>query len=394
MPSVDQLASALEGLSASSFSDDRERVRARDLLFNALRSVQSPWDVAWDHTWVSPAVSATTRTLIELGAFQKWAEQGAQPITSAQLAELVGADPALVLRLLRVLAGQRLVLQVDADTFAATPWSRKLAEDAFPGIYGHFYSDMVCPTLNFMPDRLRQTGYRNPTSIDDCAFTHWPGSEGKRLFEWAAERPAFTADLNKAMVSHSANNLSQWTDIYPTSSIVAAAKPGRALVVDIGGGQGHDMEKFAKAHPDATPEGSLVLHDLEGILAEVKVGTPAIAVQPHDFFTPEPVRGARAYFIHNVLHDWPDAKAAEILANIRPAMEPGYSRVLIHESLVTELHPPARISISDVHMLACFGAAERSEAQWRRLVADAGLRVVKIWRPEGSAESVIEAEVA
>lgn len=75
-------------------------------------------------------------------------------------------------------------------------------------------------------------------------------------------------------------------------------------------------------------------------------------------------------------------------------MEKGYSRLLLHESLVTSEKPLARVTVSDIHMMMCFSSAERSEKEWAALVASAGLKLVKIWRPVQSVESIIEAELA
>lgn len=96
MASADQLAANLEGLGAASFANEAERVRARDTLFEALRRVQSPWDVAWEHNWVNGSTSAAIKTLIDAGVFAKWAEAGWHPITCPQLADLTGAETQLL----------------------------------------------------------------------------------------------------------------------------------------------------------------------------------------------------------------------------------------------------------------------------------------------------------
>jgi hypothetical protein len=49
MTSADQLIVSLEGINANSFANEAERIRARDAVFEALRRIQSPWDIAWDH---------------------------------------------------------------------------------------------------------------------------------------------------------------------------------------------------------------------------------------------------------------------------------------------------------------------------------------------------------
>jgi hypothetical protein len=304
--------------------------------------------------------------------------------------------------MMRAIAGQHLVTEVAQDTYERTPWAKALAEDAsFPGMYGGFYHELNNPMFRTLPFYLKKTGFKNPTNVNDCNFQFWRG-EGANMFHYVGTNPLLTSDFNDAMECHSKYNLTPWVDIYPTDTAITAAKERPAnntpLVVDIGGGKGHDLKKFLARHPEL-PAGSLVLEDLPDILKGVPEDlsdAAAIAVQPHDFFTPQPAgaQGARIYFMHNVLHDWPDETARQILRTLAPAMEKGYSRLLIHESLVSSEKPLSRVTVSDITMMACLAAAERSEKQWRELIASAGMRVVKIWRPVQSVESIIEAELA
>lgn len=302
---------------------------------------------------------------------------------------------------MRAISGQCLVTEVGPDTYARTPWAQALADDpSFAGMYGGFYHELNNPMFRTLPAYLKETGFQNPTDVNNCNFQFWRG-EGANMFQYVGTNPKLTSDFNNAMECHSKYNLTPWVDIYPTDTVMEAAKAGRPLVVDMGGGKGHDLEKFLIRHQDNNnnlPPGSLVLQDLPDILKDVTIpqgGSEAITVQPHDFFTAQPdsARGARVYLMHNVLHDWPDATARQILQTLAPAMERGYSRLLIHESLVSSERPLSRVTVSDLTMMACLAAAERSEEQWRALVASAGMRVVRIWRPVQSVESIIEVEV-
>lgn len=189
-------------------------------------------------------------------------------------------------------------------------------------------------------------------------------------------------------------NLTPWPEVYPTDNILIAGKnkPDRALVVDIGGSKGHDLKTFYLYHPDI-PDGSLILQDLPEVVKDLKL-SKAISPQEYDFFTEQPVKGAAAYFIHNVLHDWNDEKATSILKTVANSMEKCYSRLLIHGSIISAVKPLARVTTSDITMMACLSVQERDEGEWRRLIENAGLKVVKIWRPARSVESIIETEVA
>jgi len=294
---------------------------------------------------------------------------------------------------MRQIAGQCLVTEVAEDTYLPTAFAQALASDlALPSCYGSFSQDLQQPCLANFPAFAAESGYQNPSDVNNCSFQHWKGS-GANQFAYIGGNPVLSKHFNDAMECHSRYNLTAWVEVYPTDSIVADQKDGRALVVDIGGGKGHDLEKFRAKH-SAVPAGSLILHDLPATLDGVTPTKPACVVYPHDFFQPEPVTGAKVYFMHNVLHDWPDDAASSILKNVVGAMEKGYSKLLIHESLVSARKPLARVTTSDIVMMAVVAAKERTEAEWRDLITGAGLSVVKIWRPAEAVESVIEAELA
>lgn len=104
--------------------------------------------------------------------------------------------------------------------------------------------------------------------------------------------------------------------------------------------------------------------------------------------------GARAYYLHNILHDWPNDKATLILENIVKAMTPGYSKVLLHEIVVATNNAHSQTTTSDLTMMMAFSAVERTEQMWIDLLATAGLKTVKIWGSPAAMESVIEAELA
>uniref|UniRef100_A0A0D2YHH5 O-methyltransferase C-terminal domain-containing protein n=1 Tax=Fusarium oxysporum (strain Fo5176) TaxID=660025 RepID=A0A0D2YHH5_FUSOF len=361
MASADNLIQALEGLDASSFANEAERVRALDALTLSVSRVQKPWDTVWQHCWVNPATTACAKSLIDAGVFTKWIDAGGGERTCDELAELTSTEPILI--------RQNLVIETAEDTYKPTPWVHALTADpALANVYGG-----------------------NPTDPNDCNWQFMKGRQ-ENLFQSLGADPVAAREFNDAMESHSKYNLTPWPEVYPTESLITGAKFDRALVVDVGGSKGHDLTKFHLRHSDI-PEGSLVLQDLPDILKELTI-PDTIAVCPHDFFTPQPVKGARAYFMHNVLHDWEDKQACQILKHLADAMEAGYSRLLIHESLVSSAKPLARVTTSDITMMACLAAKERTELEWIKLVESAGLRVLKIWRPLESVESIIEAELS
>lgn len=232
-------------------------------------------------------------------------------------------------------------------------------------------------------------GFKNPTSLTQG---NWQRVHGKdsTFFGFVSSDPTRNQHFADAMDCHSRGNFTSWVDLYDTNEIVKSPRDG-PLVVDMGGSKGHDIEKFLQKHPDISKD-RLFLQDLPEVLAQFSIH-PGITPYPHDFFTPQPLKGSRVYYFHIVLHDWPDEKAHHILANVRDAMEPGYSKILVHEVLVSDHKPSLTVTTLDITMMSLFSTLERSEAQWRKLVDSVeGLKITKIWKARQAVESLIEIE--
>lgn len=78
----------------------------------------------------------------------------------------------------------------------------------------------------------------------------------------------------------------------------------------------------------------------------------------------------------------------------RPALTPGYSRLLVHDHVVPEARAHPHATAYDLTMMVKVAGEERSEATWRRLLEASGYRVIRVWRSALAAQSIIEAEVA
>lgn len=89
--------------------------------------------------------------------------------------------------------------------------------------------------------------------------------------------------------------------------------------------------------------------------------------------------GARAYYLRNILHDWPDNKCIEILQSIKAGMT-SESKILIDEMVLPERGAPWRATQLDMAMSSCFAAVERSRAAWEDLLDKAGLKIMKVCR--------------
>lgn len=189
-------------------------------------------------------------------------------------------------------------------------------------------------------------------------------------------------------------NAPQWFQVYPAKEQLAngmnAGNDG-ALVVDVGGGFGHEIAKFKEANPDVP--GRLILQDLQVTFNNLESKPEGIELMPYDFFTEQPVKGARAYFFRNIMHDWSDKKCAAILSNTVKAMDPVHSRILIDDYVLPDTGADMRAASMDFLMMLFASGMERTKHQWQQLLESVNLEIVKIWTHEAGVESIIEAKV-
>ncbi|OJK02617.1 hypothetical protein ASPACDRAFT_50168 [Aspergillus aculeatus ATCC 16872] len=394
------LAQKIELLSNAFTSGQADaRLQLMEAADALLAAVETPRETIFRYCWRNTTGFAVIETAIDLGIFP-YLSNNDRPMSVAELATATGADIVL-------LRGQRIMKQLNAihavtetgkDEYTSNNFSRTLAytryADAFPMI-----TRATGRAITAIPEFLRKTSYRDPANGLDCPFQLGYNTQAA-FFEFVGQHPVLSAQFNNLMSIYHQGRAS-WMDpgFYPVEQRLlvdtTTTDPADSiLLVDVGGGKGHDLAEFRAKWPSSP--GRLILQDQPAVLAEV-VGSQlheSIECMPHDFFTEQPCKGARAYFLHSVLHDWPDAICQKILAPLRAAMTPGYSRLLINENVIPDRGAQWQATGLDFVMLADFAGAERTESQWTRLLHEAGFRILRIWAADRWSESLIECEVA
>lgn len=104
--------------------------------------------------------------------------------------------------------------------------------------------------------------------------------------------------------------------------------------------------------------------------------------------------GADVYMMRYVLHGYDDKSAAQILANVRRAMDPESRLLLIEVVLPNQISRAdpelEKLLMSDLNMLAVTGGGERSENEWKSLLEAAGLELVRLVPMAGQTTGIIE----
>lgn len=243
--------------------------------------------------------------------------------------------------------------------------------------------------LSQLPAYFQEKGWQNPNNVLDGPFQYATGTKS-HYFDFLAGEPYYQQAFNTVMTISHRRQGQNWFDFFPVDEkLGGVANEPDVVLVDVGGSQGGDIIAFQKKFPQV--QGRLVLQDLPIVIDAIKEGElPAgIEAQGYDFFEEQPVKGARAYYLRTVLHDWPDEQARQILSRVREAMVPE-SLLLINETLLPESNIALSSAQADLTMMVSFASLERTQAHFERLLNEAGFDLVKVWMPQGFTASSAE----
>jgi 2,7-dihydroxy-5-methyl-1-naphthoate 7-O-methyltransferase len=154
--------------------------------------------------------------------------------------------------------------------------------------------------------------------------------------------------------------------------------PAVARLIDVGGGTGDLLAAYLQRRPEATGGVFELPQTAEAATAHLAELGPRATVHPGSFFEEVEPRGADAYVLAAVLHNWSDEDAVRILASVARACGP-HSTVTVVEHVRTESSDPVWTTHLDLKMLVMLAGRERSAEEYAGLAARAGLR------PSGSA---------
>ncbi|TEA12127.1 O-methyltransferase mpaG [Colletotrichum sidae] len=386
-----ELSAGVGALSSEGHEARHEMLlKARSLV----QALETPRETMIKHCWAQTGALAGLNFGVDTGLWKLMAENGDRPQKVEDLARDLGVDARLLSRLMRHLGAMGYIKETGLDEYQPTKYSKALSLPLIGDGYIAMTSCTGAGPLRFH-EYSRKRGFKNPTDAKDTAMMYAYNTD-KDMFAWQQEL-GYGTHFNHHMSGYRQGR-PPWMSqgFFPVKERLvkgAETHPDAAFLVDIGGSIGHDLEEFHDHHPDAP--GKLILQELPEVIGQLEKSHPAITPMSYNFLTEQPVKGARAYYMHSVLHDWPDDVCEKILANIKAAMKPGYSKLLINENVIPSTGAWWETSALDMVMLTLFNSLERSEKDWYHLLEErAGLKIVKIWSGGKGVESLIEVELA
>ncbi|KAJ5803372.1 uncharacterized protein N7503_005822 [Penicillium pulvis] len=383
---IETLNATAKTLPSLQESERRQLLQACDELKTKL---ETPFDLA-SRLVFSGHQAIALRLGVDLKLFDAIAARAGRSNGSVniyELAEETSAEPLLIVRIMRFLTVMSVVEEVCPGSYKPTSLAAALVSSS-PLSAAMIHGTHFMTVLSSLPEYFRTKGWESPIDAFDGPFQF--AIESPHYFEFLSSNPYYQQAFNTTMTMSFRRRGKDWFDVFPVANRLRVPGDSDPLLVDIGGGQGEDLKKFKAQFP--TIPGKLFLQDLPAVAQGVQDLPAGIEVQDHDFFQVQPVKNAKAYFMRTVLHDWPDKQAAQILGRVRDAMGPD-SILLISETVLPESGALLSSVLSDMQMMGSFASLERTEAQWRALLEQAGLELVQTWFPDecdGSAESLAD----
>ena len=292
------------------------------------------------------------------------------PRTAAELAEVTGANPEALGRVLRLLAAHG-VFAASGERFTHTGASRMLRCDhpqSWRDFVATFGTESTSRRLGHF-DYCLQTGLPATNKLDPDGFFAILDSDpdAGRLFD-------------AAMVSKARIQVAGVLAAYDFSHCGAIA--------DIGGGRGHLLQAVL----DATERTTGILFDLPPVIERTAAIAPdRLTLQAGDFFT-DPLPVCDTYMLMDVIHDWDLERATAILAAVRKAAPP-HARLLLIESVIPDDPGPDWSKALDIVMLVHTGGRQRTRSEHQSLLQTCGFQLERVIAT-ASDVSIIEAVCA
>lgn len=298
------------------------------------------------------------------------------PLGCDELADRVGADPDALGRLLRALVSRGIFRRRSDGRYDLTPLAATLRWEV---------PDSVAAFARFVgsaPHREYWSRCIDAVRTGECVI---PNLHGMEAFDWIETRPELSELFNRAMT-----NLSEMA----VGAVTAAYDFARfRTIVDVAGGHGRLLAGILAATPTATG----ILFDLPHVVAgaELLLSRHRVAERARivggSFFDTVP-EGADLYVLKNIIHDWPDDKAQQILKTLRTAALPG-TTVLLVECVIPADDRDFVAKWTDLEMMVSNAGRERTGDEYRNLLQQAGFHMRRIVST-ASPFSIVEATAA
>ena len=296
-----------------------------------------------------------------------------QSLPAKTIAAEIGADEALLYRLMRASAGLDLLVEEDGARFRLSATGQLLSANH--------------------PQSLRSMVLLEEGPVHYSVWRHLPALSRDREHDGfrrdhVREDPTYAKVFHDGMTSYSMME----------AEVLRAGLEGRyaapKLLCDVGGGYGYLLAALLRNRPQAKG----IVFDLPEVTAARDVEITAkdalagrISHQGGDMF--EAIPEADIYLMKHILHDWNDDECRQILHVARESAQED-SRLLLMEWVVPSSNEPHLAKLLDIHMLCVSSGRQRTRAEFETISADSGWHVADVLYVPHSPLAIVELDPA
>jgi C-methyltransferase len=299
-----------------------------------------------------------------------------KPLGLDELASRVECDPDALGRLLRALIGRGIFKRLSDGRYDLTPLAQALRWDV-PGSMAALASFIGSPE-----DREHWSHCVDAVRTGESVVPKLRGMEG---FDWAASEPELSEIFNQAMTNFS--------ELAVDAVAAAYDFTGYRTIVDVAGGHGRLLAGLLEVAPNATG----VLFDMPQVVAGAEPllrkhqVADRVRIADGSFFDSVP-DGGDLYVLKNIIHDWPDDRARQILKTVRAATRDGATLLLV-ECVIPPHDRDFVAKWMDLGMLVDNKGRERTGEEYQNLLQQSGFHMIRIV-PTASPFSIVKAKAA
>lgn len=280
----------------------------------------------------------------------------------AELAGVTGVHEGALYRVLRALSAAGVFAENPARTFSLTPVSEPLCKDAENSV--RQMALWLTLPFHFEVYGALSHSLRTGETVSEKLY-------GLPCFDYIAQNKEINDSFNDAMTEFSGNVIPAVLEAYDFGGL------SKKTLVDIAGGHGKALTEILKKHTDVRGVLFDLDHVVKGAVARIKSEglSSRCSVAHGDFFKAVP--SGDAYIMKHIIHDWDDAHSLTILKNIHAAAAPGAHLFLV-EAVMAPGNEPHFAKIVDLEMMLLPGGCERTEQEYRDLLAQAGFKLTNV----------------
>ena len=319
-------------------------------------------------------MGATTTALVDAAARLHIADHLKDgPLDAEALAKKTNSSLDILERTLRALVSVGVFRRLSDGRYANNHTSSGMitgSKDNARGFVEFFGTDALVRAWAQLPEKLQGKGGNAFQDVN-----------GKHIWDWLSDKPQVQAAFAEGMSSMTQVVAPAIAEAYPFHEV--------KTVCDVGGGVGIVLAAALKRHPHLQG----VLFDSASMLGEAEsyLKTNGIADRVKrvagSFFESIP-RGADAYVLKTVLHNWEDHDALKILRNCRAAMDPGH-KLLVSDFLDAPDTLSTLVPYMDIAGMMVFSGRERTPEKMSKLFDQTGFKLGRVL-PRPGCQAIFE----